>query len=161
MKTSIYEIAEWLVERGRKFHVDLQKRCLRINGKYIIKNGEWNDKRPLHNFTEEQLFDHLHFLSGLYREYKHSRPTERSMSKGRTYFMALKERDLTDFDMMFGPVRDVAQLRLELAVLMLIIDGTFKWDDATMGTWFWQSQEIKDFVILKQWVMSQQDDNKQ
>lgn len=152
MKASIYEIAVWLVERGKRFHVDLQKRNLLVGHKYIIKNGEWNTKHPLHSFDSDDCHNPFKPLTTLYREYKHSRPTECSMSKSRLYFKALKERDLSDLDMLYAPIRDVAQIKLELAVLTLILDGSLKWDDETMGTWFWQSPIDKDFIILKQWI---------
>jgi hypothetical protein len=30
--------------------------------------------------------------------------------------------------------------------------GLFKWDEETMGKWFWQSKKDKDLVILRQWI---------
>lgn len=154
MKATIYDLAEFLVSRGAKFHIDLKKRNLIINGKYIIKNGEYNTKRFLHNiqFEEATLDETLEKLDDLFVEYHHSRPTERSMSHQRNYFKALKERDLSDLDMMYAPVRDLAQLRLELALLVFILKGEFKWDEEICGKWFWQSSAHKDFVILREWV---------
>ena len=53
--------------------------------------------------------------------------------------------------MMYGERRDKAQIRLELYVLCLLING-LKWDSGKMGNWFWQSETDKDLVILKKWV---------
>lgn len=154
MKNSIYELAERLVSRGYSFHVNLEARNLMINGKYVIKNGVWNEKRALHNIVldeGESIFDRLGYL---YELYFFSRPTERSCSSGKKYFKALPEKDLSDEDMMYAPVRDLAQLRLELAVLCFVLDSSLSWSD-TFGNWFWQSTRNKNFVILRKWIDNQ------
>ena len=60
--------------------------------------------------------------------------------------------------MLFGIPRDKAQACLEFTVLYYAVTGVFDkyWDEWDMGKWFWQSEEDKDLVILKEWVTRQQ-----
>ena len=98
--------------------------------------------------SEEEFFSKV---EELYRRYKHSIPSERSESTLRRYFMALPERELSDDDMLYGERRDKSQIELELFILCQLLGG-FKWNPEKFGRWFWQSQEDKDLVILRQWV---------
>lgn len=91
-------------------------------------------------------------IEWLYRNYKHSVPSERSESKRKRYFNALKEKDLSDSDMLYGEPREVARFKLEAYVLFCIALGIFVWDEEMMGKWFWQSECDKDLVILREWV---------
>ena len=145
---NIYQNAIRIVKNGAKFQVNFQKRSLKLNGKYIIHNGEYEGSLGLRLDDECKC---LSTIETLHQRYKHSIPSERSMSKTRQYFKALQECDLSDDDMLFGQHRDEAQIALELYILCQIILG-FKWNTQTMGNWFWQSSKDKDLVILKDWV---------
>ncbi len=129
------------VDGGAKFTVNLVKRTFRLSGKVIDLSG---CILPSHD-------DILLLIEELYGNYKHSLPSERSESHRRYYFKALPEKELTDADMMFGERRETARCRIELTVLLAIIDGTLTWNPS-WGTWFWQSEHDQDLVILRKWI---------
>lgn len=135
------------VNRGVSFSINFKKRELRINKKTIdLKSIEWQ--------TDFQLAPNgeLNKLYPFYYAYKHSVPSERSERASRHYFKALSVKELSDNDFMYGMPRELARFNLEMALLRELVFGNLKWDDKTMGTWFWQSPDDKDFIILKEWV---------
>lgn len=150
----IIEDAGEMVLNGAKFNINFEQRSLSINGQYLIKNGKiqlkgvglgcWHKE----DFPEEKMFESL---ERHYRLYKHSVPSERSESHRRSYFKALPEKELTDEDMMYGDNREFARYWLEAFVLAMIMCGAFKWKE-DWGTWFWQSPNDKDLVILRKWI---------
>lgn len=136
------------VERGASFSINFKKRELRINKKLIdLKSIEWQ--------TEDEIYFNggLNNLYPFYYAYKHSVPSERSERASKHYFKALSVKELSDNDFMYGMPRELARFHLEMALLYEIVFGNLKWDDQTMGTWFWQSPDDKDFIILKEWVI--------
>lgn len=145
---NIYRNAIKAVENGAKFQINFPERSLKLDGQYVIKNGTFEGDLGIELCDERECLSEIEML---YQRYKHSVPSERSESKSRKYFKALSELDLDDDDMMFGERRDKAQIELELYLLCQIILG-FKWNTKTMGNWFWQSDNDKDLVILKDWV---------
>ena len=144
----IYQEAVQAVEQGARFSVDFRFRSLKLNGKYVIKDGQYDGELGISACPGEEFFAEV---EELYRRYKHSVPSERSESRSRRYFKALSERELSDEDMLYGWRRDTAQLMLELYFLCQILNG-FTWNSETMGHWFWQSKNDKDLVILREWV---------
>lgn len=145
---NIYQETVCAVENGARFKVDFQTRSLKVNGKYVIWDGSYEGALGVPHCSEEEFFSEV---EELYRRYKHSIPSERSESTSRRYFMALPERELSDDDMLYGERRDKSQIELELFILCQLLGG-FKWNPEKFGRWFWQSQEDKDLVILRQWV---------
>ena len=145
---NIYQETLRAVEEGARFKVDFRTRSLKVDGKYVIQNGVYEGELGMPNCSEDEFFPKV---EELYRRYKHSIPSERSESTSRRYFMALSEKELSDDDMLYGVRRDKAQIELELFVLCQLLHG-FKWNPEKCGRWFWQSQEDKDLVILRQWV---------
>ena len=146
MQTIYYEaIAK--VQNGAKFHIDFQQRSLKIDGKYVIKNGEYEGELGL-----EASLDPLLTITQLFLRYQHSLPSEKSDNKRYRYFNALPEHELTDDDMLYGEPRETAQIKLELYVLIMILNGSLKWDEFAKDKWFWQSPNVKDLIILKEWV---------
>ena len=146
MQTIYYEaIAK--VQNGAKFHIDFQRRSLKIDGKYVIKNGEYEGELGL-----EATLAPLLTITQLFLRYQHSLPSERSDNKRYRYFNALPEHELTDDDMLYGEPRETAQIKLELYVLIMILNGSLKWDEFAKDKWFWQSPNVKDLIILKEWV---------
>ncbi|MFR9542969.1 MAG: hypothetical protein SNH27_13035 [Rikenellaceae bacterium] len=152
---SIYQQAIQQVEDGAKFRVDFLSRSLQINGKWVIKGGEYEGDLGIESCSNDEFFSNI---ERLYQIYKHSVPSERSESKSRQYFKALPERKLSDEAMLYGERRDKAQIELELYLLCHIIKG-FEWDAETFGTWFWQSKTETDLVILRSWVEPNQSNN--
>lgn len=145
---NIYQNSVQAARDGAKFKIDFLSRSLKLNGKYIIQNGEYEGELGVSECSEDEFLTNV---EELYHRYKHSVPSERSESKSHRYFMALPERNLSDDDMLFGEGRDKAQIGLELYILCHIING-LKWNPERMGRWFWQSKVDKDLVILKSWV---------
>lgn len=135
------------VSQGARFKVDFQNRNLRVNGKYIIKDNVYDGDLGV-QFTSAE--DALSTIEELYAIYRHSVPTERSEGKTVKYFNSLKEYELSDEDMMYGEQRDLAQIKLELYVLCMILSD-IKWDDFAKDKWFWKSQAEPDLVLLKDW----------
>lgn len=145
---NIYQESIQAVEAGAKFKIDFPSRSLKLNGKYIIRNGCYEGELGVSECNEDEFLTNV---EELYHRYKHSVPSERSESKSHRYFMALPERNLSDDDMLFGEGRDKAQIELELYILCQIIND-LKWNPERMGRWFWQSKVDKDLVILKSWI---------
>ena len=100
-------------------------------------NGETDVQLPVCAETIEQLYD----------VYKHSIPSEKTMGRVPR-FKALPESELTDDDMFYGVPREQAEKDLEKA-----LKGFAMPPDA--GSWFWQSENDKDLVVLKSWTKQQ------
>ena len=151
---NIYNTAIEKVYNGATFRVDFQKRSLKIDGKYIIKDGEYEG-----DLGVESTVNPLPIISLLFRCYQHSVPSERSDNKRNKYFIALPEHELDDDDMLYGESREVAQISLELYILGVILNGSFKWEEVAKDKWFWQSPTNKDLVILREWIEPQTRNN--
>lgn len=148
---NIFQETIQAVRNGAKFKVDFRSRTLKLNGKYIIKDGKFEGELGIELSSNTNEF--LSQVEELYYRYKHSIPSERSESKSHRYFVALLERSLSDEDMLYGERRDKTQIELELYILCQILNG-FNWNPEEMGKWFWQSKEDKDLVILRNWIES-------
>ena len=147
---SIYEQVYGEVAQGASFRIDFKSRTLTVNGKKVIDNGKYDG--VLGATWEAGFMDSfLKELEVYYHTYKHSIPSEKSDRNRRCYFKALPEKELSDDDMLYGVPREVARFNLEFVLLAAILDG-FRWDEEKMGKWFWQSEDDKDFVILREWV---------
>ena len=80
------------VDNGEAFHVDFEKRTLKVGKDYLIKNEESYTPEELFCglwSEENDLYIILHMIRELYKNYKYSLPSERSDSKRRKYFKAL------------------------------------------------------------------------
>lgn len=131
---------------GAKFMVDFKTRSLKLNGEYIVKDGVTEE--PIgYRYIPDNFFYHV---EDFYAQYKYSIPSERSEGKSKRYFYALPEDKLTDEDMMFGIGRDLAQAQLEVYILCCLLEGLV-WDDS-WGSWFWQSPNDRDLILLRSWV---------
>lgn len=133
------------VENGAKFTINFQNRTCRVNGEVVVSEEIAARDCSL------PLSVALNGIEKAYRNYKHSVPSERSESHRRCYFKALSEKDLSDEDMMYGEQREVARCKLELRLLTYIIQGYITWQKE-WGSWFWQSPNDKDLIILRSWV---------
>lgn len=147
---TIYEQALAKVENGSRFRVNFQNRSLKIDGKYVIKDGKYDGELGV-ELTDSPLEQ----ITQLYTRYQHSLPSERSENKRKCYFKSLPEHLLNDEDMLYGRSREYTQIALELYVLGVILNGSLKWDDFAKGLWFWQSPENKDLILLREWIEPQ------
>lgn len=146
---NIYNNAIQQVREGAKFKVNFESKSLRINGQYVIKNGQYEGNLGIDKIESVEA---LSEIERLYSRYRHSIPSERDTVSNKLYFHALKESELWDEDMLFGEHRQEAQIKLELYVLCLILNGSLVWDEFAKDKWFWQSRNFPSLVILKQWI---------
>lgn len=73
----------------------------------------------------------------------------------RSLFKAAGDENLSNESLMCGgEYRNIAQCRLELTVLIFILNKSLNPnDDIFKGKWFWQSDKDKELVILKKWIV--------
>ena len=149
-----------LIERvsdGEPFHIDFEKRNMKVGKEYLIKEGVLDEsKELLSGYAENNantLKVILRTIEQLYKKYKYSLPSERSDNKRRHYFKALPMEEITDEQLMVAERREVACATLEGFVLCMIISGQLVWDEDVMeGKWFYQSKTDPDLVLLRSWV---------
>ena len=140
------------VENGERFHIDFEKRTIKIGQDKVIDNGEYDTSQTLYDVEFESPRTLLDKARELYIAYKFSLPSERSDKKRRKYFKALPIEELTDEQLIYGTRREIAQYMLEAFILCAILNGDFVWDDEVHGKWFYQDKIEKDLVILKNWI---------
>ena len=97
-----------------------------------------------HQTSVEQLPVCVETIEELYDIYKHSIPSEKTMNRV-SRFKALPESELSNDDMLYGVEREQAEKDLEQA-----LQGFAMPEDA--GSWFWQSKNDKDLVVLRSWA---------
>jgi len=149
---TIYRELIQRVDAGETFHIDFEKRNMKVGKDYLIKNGEYNTEKTLIALDVMSLEDIIRMIVELYSEYKYSLPSERSENNRKKYFKALPMEKIED-SYLFNPIRrDLAQATLEGFILCMILNGSFVWDEEKMGKWFWQSKNDPDLVILRSWV---------
>ena len=140
------------VENGERFHIDFEKRTMKIGQAKVIDNGEYDTSQVLYDEKFDNSRTLLDKARELYVAYKFSLPSERSDKKRKKYFKALPIDEITDEQLIYGMRREVAQYMLEAFVLCAIINGDFIWDDEIHGKWFYQDKLEQDLVILKNWI---------
>ena len=148
----IYQEMFERVESGERFHIDLEKRTMKVGKEVIIDGGEYDTSKELCFIGAHSLQEVLHDIEALYARYKYSLPSERSDNKRRKYFKALSADELTDEQLITGLPREVTQYALEAFVLCATIKGVLVWGEELHDKWFWQSKADPDLVILKSWV---------
>lgn len=138
------------VADGARFTVNLQKRSLKLNGKYIIKDGKYDGDLGV------ELADPIPKIEYLYNRYRHSIPSERNDNRRCHYFQALPESKLEEEDLLYGIPREEAAAELEIFILLAIITGTLTWEIFTQNdskaTWFWKSPNEPSLIIFKKWL---------
>lgn len=144
--SNIYKETLGRVSNGARFSVNFEKRSLRVDGKFLIKDGQYDG-----NLGCPVVTDSITEIERLFDRYRHSVPSQRSDNKRRRYFRALPETELSNDDMLYGIPREIAQAELELFVLCQIIQNTLEWDNFAKGLWFWQSSNHPSLIILKKW----------
>ena len=149
---TIYEELIQRVSNGETFHIDFEKRIMKIGRQKLVNNGEYDEDRILFTNALLETSDVLSYIEELYPIYKYSLPSERADSKRRKYFKALPINELTDKQLFVAQSREVAQARLEGFILCSILEGHFMWDEEEHGKWFYQSQNDPDLVILRKWI---------
>lgn len=146
---TIYDELLERVQNGERFSINFPKRHMKVGKEYLIKDGECATGRILYGRNPVDIKSQI---EQKYEEFRYSCPSERSDSKTRGYFKALSADELTDAQMVCGGCRELMQARLEGFILCAILMGHLKWEDLTDRTYYWQSQNAKDLIILRQWV---------
>lgn len=144
---NIYNYSTEKIWNGARFQINFSQRSLKIDDRYIIKEGRYEGE-----LGHPKIDDPLPIITQLFLRYQHSVPSERSEKKSNKYFIALQEHELSDDDMFYGEPREMAQFELEYFILTAILNGSLIWDNFAKGKWFWQSPNIKELVILKEWI---------
>lgn len=150
---TIYEELIQRVEAGEAFHINFEKRTMKVGKNYLIKDGEYNTERSLIPISLMSLEDILSTITELYSEYKYSLPSKRSETNRKKYFKALPMEEIEDSYLFSTIRRDLAQAKLESFILCMMLNGSFVWDENKLGKWFWQSRNDNDLVILKNWII--------
>ena len=153
---SIYSELIERVDNGETFHINFEKKTMKVGKDYLIKDGEYDTSKRLFDKLYDEPYSLnvvLHMIHELYKTYKYSLPSERSDSKRRKYFKALSIDELADEQLMMARKRETAQAALEGFILCSIIAGHLVWDEDIMkGSWFYQSKNDPDLVILRSWI---------
>ena len=140
------------VSNGESFHIDFEKRNMKVGSDYLIKNGEFDETKELVSGPYD-IKTILYMIENLYKDYKYSLPSERSDNKRRKYFKALPMEEITDEQLMVAERREFSQAVLEGFVLCMIVSRQLVWDEDVMqGKWFWQSNNDPDLVVLRSWI---------
>ena len=151
---SIYYELIRRVEAGETFHIDFEKRNMKVGKEFLVKDGDFDTSRKLMDMNDclNGLDDVIRHIEEQYEFYKFSLPSERSDSKRKKYFKALPIEKIPDNRLFAAGRREVEQARLEGFILCSILTGKFEWDEQKLGKWFYQSKNDPDLVILKIWI---------
>ena len=151
---TIYEELILRVSNGETFHIDFEKRTMKVGKDFLIKDGEYDTSKFLFNQPGDQCSIDLVLktIDVLYTRYKYSLPSERSDNKRKIYFKALPIEEIPDEKLFVANRRELAKCKLEGFILCVALEGNFAWDEATMGKWFYQSKDDTDLVILRKWI---------
>ena len=140
------------VSNGESFHINFEKRNMKVGNDYLIKESEFDESKELISGSYD-IKTTLNMIEELYKGYKYSLPSERSDNKRRKYFKALPMEEITDEQLMTAERREFSQAVLEGFVLCMIVSGQLVWDEEVMqGKWFYQSKSDPDLVLLRTWV---------
>lgn len=138
------------VDNGATFSVDFKQRNLKVNGRYLVKEGKYKGE---YGFLPCKALEHV---EELYHAYRYSYPSEDGV-KYRSYFTPLTAEELSVKDMVLGKDREVARAELESYILGLMLSG-FSWDDQDelKGKWFWRSSKEPSLRLLKEWFTGEE-----
>ena len=149
---TIYDELVERVSNGEKFHIDFEKKVMKVGKDYLIKNGEYDKQRSLFKDVVLNVPGVLNTTELFYEQYKYSLPSERSDKKRAAYFKALPMDKIPDKRLFVAERREVAQAKLEGFILCMVLEKKLIWNEDVMGKWFWQSKTDDDLVILKKWI---------
>ena len=145
---TIYEELIQRVSDGETFHIDFEKRTMKIGKQKVIDNGMYDNTKTLIE-VDDYIWKTIYEL---YQNYKFSLPSERSDNKRKKYFKALPIEEISDEQLMVAERREVAQARLEGFILCTTIAGYLEWEEDRFGKWFYQSKGDPDLIILRIWI---------
>lgn len=140
---TVYERLITAVENGVPYSIDLQKRKLKVGGKYVKLDNLGIGKASADEFLKQVEF--------LYEEYRVSTPSAKSASHREKYFKAIPDEDMTVEQRLNvnAERREVARARLEFYVLAGILNG-FNWEENFGQSFFFRKDNL---ILLKNWFM--------
>ena len=146
---TIYEKAIEQVSQGVRCVVDFKTKTLKLSGKCVDLIGELGIKQC------GNLDEWLDEVEDLYDDYKYSRPSQQSIKReGKAKFRALTMAELVNelgHDALSNPTpRNVAQAKLEVFILLSLVNGNFKPEELFAKDWFYQGAD-KSFILRKDW----------
>lgn len=154
---SIYSKLLRKAKEGGNYYINLKTKSLRIGCKDYIKNGEvLVDEDLICNEDFEQFNIYVgdalnqswkNMVWHLYNIFKYSVPSKNY--RGRSYFRGVDVEELSLEEMVCGVDRGLAQSILEGYILLGSLKGVIKWEDN--DKWFWQHEELKELVVMKEW----------
>ena len=125
-------------------NVNLETRTVMDGKKTLIKNGN-----PVGDYIIPADPVTIDDIEQLYAEYKTSVPN--GVKYRKPYFKALSADKLPTTNLISGANRQQAKDKLELTLLIGILNGSLVWPDESK--WFWQSEKDKDLILLRDWFI--------
>lgn len=149
---NIYKYTMDAAEEERKVRIEIIGRTLTVDNNIIIDKGIYRGELGLPVVATKVA---LEMIEDAYIKYKSSMPNEETNITCRSsLFKALPSQKLSDEDLISSEYRSIARIRLELTVLILILNKSIDWDSEQLaGKWFWQSSKEKNLVLLKEWIV--------
>lgn len=154
---TVFEILINQAKRGGQYTIDLKNHNLKIGDKIYVENGKnkssclfclKDDLKDygIDNLRESDLWGLV--IPSLYYQFAHSKPTRKDRHKYA--FKCIPYEELSMVDLVYGKTRHEMKAVLEGAILLLSCAGSLQWQDEK--NWFWQCEDCKDLVVLKDWV---------
>lgn len=149
---NIYKYTMDAAEEERKVRIEIIGRTLTVDNNVIIDKGIYRGELGLPVVATKVA---LEMIEDAYIKYKSSMPNEETNITCRSnLFKALPSQKLSDEDLISSEYRSIARIRLELTVLIMILNKSIDWDSEQLaGKWFWQSSKEKNLVLLKEWIV--------
>ena len=149
---NIYKYTMDAAEEERKVRIEIIGRTLTVDNNVIIDKGIYRGELGLPVVATKVA---LEMIEDAYIKYKSSMPNEETNITCRSsLFTALPSQKLSDEDLISSEYRSIARIRLELTVLIMILNKSIDWDSEQLaGKWFWQSSKEKNLVLLKEWIV--------
>lgn len=149
---NIYKYTMDAAEEERKVRIEIIGRTLTVDNNIIIDKGIYRGELGLPVVATKVA---LEMIEDAYIKYKSSMPNEETnITCRRSLFKALPSQKLSDEDLISSEYRSIARIRLELTVLIMILNKSIDWDSEQLaGKWFWQSSKEKNLVLLKEWIV--------
>ena len=149
---NIYKYTMDAAEEERKVRIDIIGRTLTVDNNVIIDKGIYRGELGLPVVATKVAWE---MIEDAYIKYKSSMPNEETNITCRSsLFKALPSQKLSDEDLISSEYRSIARIRLELTVLIMILNKSIDWDSEQLaGKWFWQSSKEKNLVLLKEWIV--------
>ena len=149
---NIYKYTMDAAEEERKVRIEIIGRTLTVDNNVIIDKGIYRGELGLPVVATKVA---LEMIEDAYIKYKSSMPNEETNITCRSsLFKALPSQKVSDEDLISSEYRSIARIRLELTVLIMILNKSIDWDSEQLaGKWFWQSSKEKNLVLLKEWIV--------